>query len=462
MNKRIATVIAAGLLSASTFSLAETPQNVILIIGDGMDDQQISIARNYLVGSQGRLTLDAMPVRSTAQVLTVDNDDPNKPVYVADSANSATSLATGVITSRGRIATTAKTDQSITTIIEMAQQAGLKTGIVSTASVTDATPASFIAHIDKRFCEDPSMMIDGLMHGRFPIECESYTKANGRSGSISEQLAASNVDVILGGGMQHFDIAAEASDKTVLQQAVDNGFNIVTSVAELENANNDSKLLGLFSPSTMPTLMRGENGRIAEAPEKSVMNHIYKYLGEITPPPVMICEDNPKFASMPTMKQMTDAAISHLDSNQGFFLMIESASIDKASHGRNACGSIGEVQQLNAALDSALAYAETSPNTLIIVTADHGQAAQMIPEVSLFSNAAYGGLPAATPGLIARIKTPEGSIMGVNYATNESFAEEHTGVNVPVFANIVGQDVIAPMITQPDIFTITANHLGLK
>jgi alkaline phosphatase len=80
----------------------------------------------------------------------------------------------------------------------------------------------------------------------------------------------------------------------------------------------------------------------------------------------------------------------------------------------------------------------------------------------MFSNPAYGGLPAATPGLIARIKTPEGSIMGVNYATNESFAEEHTGVNVPVFANQVGQELIAPMITQPDIFFITAGHLGLK
>ena len=46
--------------------------NVILIIGDGMDDVQISIARNYLKGARGRLTLDALPVRSTVQVLTVD------------------------------------------------------------------------------------------------------------------------------------------------------------------------------------------------------------------------------------------------------------------------------------------------------------------------------------------------------------------------------------------------------
>ena len=69
-----------ALLGPVQGSMAETqadpPPNVILIIGDGMDDQQITIARNYLVGSNGKLTLDGLPVRSTAQVLTVDESDP--------------------------------------------------------------------------------------------------------------------------------------------------------------------------------------------------------------------------------------------------------------------------------------------------------------------------------------------------------------------------------------------------
>ena len=36
------------------------PPKVVLIIGDGMDDQQITIARNYLAGDAGRLMLDTM------------------------------------------------------------------------------------------------------------------------------------------------------------------------------------------------------------------------------------------------------------------------------------------------------------------------------------------------------------------------------------------------------------------
>ncbi len=103
--------------------------NVILIIGDGMDDQQITIARNYLVGSRGRLGLDQLPLRGVSQVLTVSEQ--GDPVYVADSANSATTMATGIITSRGRIATTAGEDNAITTIIEMAEAEGLETGLVT-------------------------------------------------------------------------------------------------------------------------------------------------------------------------------------------------------------------------------------------------------------------------------------------------------------------------------------------
>lgn len=56
---------------------------VILIIGDGMDDQQITIARNYLVGSRGRLVLDDLPFRTAARVETIAEDSPSQPVYYA-------------------------------------------------------------------------------------------------------------------------------------------------------------------------------------------------------------------------------------------------------------------------------------------------------------------------------------------------------------------------------------------
>jgi alkaline phosphatase len=245
-----------------------------------------------------------------------------------------------------------------------------------------------------------------------------------------------------------------------LNLARKNGFQVVTTPAQLANRDPRSRLLGLFSESTMPVRLQGEDGRTAEEPEPSLLNHVHRYLGDVTLPAVMDCEPNPEAAAVPSLQLMTDAALEQLsrDNDTGFFLMIESASIDKQSHERKPCGSIGEVEQLDEALASALAFADENPQTLIIVTADHSQAAQLIPYVSLFEG--YP-IPTYTPGMLARIRTPEGSHMAVNYATTNFFMEEHTGAAVPVYSNSEGIGRVAPYIQQLEIFEITRDYLGL-
>ena len=435
------------------------PKNVILIIGDGMDDHQITIARNYLRGASGRLTLDTMAHRGVAQVLTVSNEQPDQAVYVADSANSATSIATGVVTSRGRIATSAGTDRDLTTIVELASRAGIKTGLVSTASVTDATVAAFYAHISLRACENPDMMSDALLYDRVPVDCSPDLKENGGLGSISEQLTMSQLDLALGGGFEHFTANAEGQSIPVSSIAETAGFEILTNIDDLAAASLENRWLGLFAPGTLPVRLQGENGRKAEKPVPSIMNRVHWSQGDVTLPAPMLCEANPDYAGTPSLKLMTDRALAQLSHNNtnGFFLMIESASIDKESHARQACGSIGEVAQLDEALESALAFAADHPETLIIVTADHGQSAQLVPTTSLFD--AFG-LPIYTPGQTVRIQTPEGALMTVNYATNSFLLEEHTGVNAPLFTN--GIVPVPTMLTQPDIFNVMEKFLGLK
>ena len=439
-----------------TQSLPAYSANVILIIGDGMDDAQITIARNYLVGPRGKLSLDNLPVRSSVQVLSVSDQDPSQYVFVADSANSATAIATGVVTSRGRIGTTAGTDEDAINIVDLVQQQGILTGLVTTANITDATPAAFYAHTNSRDCENPSLMVDVEVYDGVFVDCSADLKRNGGKGSISEQLVSSGVDVLLGGGLKHFTVPSEAGDNEVLALAKQAGYQVALNPEQLSGINQ-GKLLGLFSDSTMPVIWRGEDGRKAERPELSWANLIHWSMGEVTYPDTMICEDNPEFTGLPTLVEMTDKALAVLSSEgDDFFLMIESASIDKQAHRRKACGSIGELQQLNDALDSALAFAESHPDTLILVTADHGQAAQIIPVESLFSASPY---PIYSPGHLARIVTPQGPIMAVNYATNAFVAGEHTGVNVPLLTNSVGAGLVPSMITQPEIFTLIKRYL---
>ena len=93
-----------------------------------------------------------------------------------------------------------------------------------------------------------------------------------------------------------------------------------------------------------------------------------------------------------------------------------------------------------------------------MVTADHAQAAQLVPAESLFSEFP---IPIFTPGKVARIMTPEGSVMAVNYATNNFNMEEHTGAAVPLFSNDEGLERIPPFMQQSQVFTITRDYLGL-
>ncbi|MDC1144581.1 alkaline phosphatase [Porticoccaceae bacterium] len=434
-----------------------SPRKVILIIGDGMDDNQITIARNYLVGARGKLVLDSLPHRSAVQVLTVSEENPEQPIYVADSASSATAMATGTATSRGRIATTAKNDQDIPTIIELAVRSGLKTGVVTTASITDATPASFVAHVNHRGCQGPNEMVGSIAFGGVISSCGADFKANGGAGSIAEQIADSSVDILLGGGLKYFQQPVEgyrSTDDTVLSLAESNGFHVITAKTGLGKLSHEDKVLGLFSHSTLPVRLIGEDGRKAELVGRDQNEYV------LLPSP-FACENNPNHSNVPSLLQMTEFALGHLsrDSDLGFLLVIESASIDKESHERRTCGHIGETQQLNQALAAALEFSETHPETLIMVTADHGQAAQLIPQQSVF-------LPidesVHSPGYVARVKTLEDALMGVNYATN-NFARmgEHTGVQVPLYASGPGVNELPSFILQTEIFSIIANYLRL-
>lgn len=425
---------------------------VILFIGDGFDDQQITIARNYLVGSNGRLVLDDMPYRGAMQVHTVDENDPGRPVYVGDSASGATAMATGVATSVGRIGTTASSDQDVANIMELAQISGISTGIVTTSSVTDASPAAFIAHINSRYCDVPSGMVkENKRHPQDSTDCSDDYIRNGGAGSIAEQIASSKMDLIIGGGTTPFAQTIEGdSTTTIAEYAQNSGFTFTQSLSELNHLGESARVLGLFSSGTMPVRLRGSDGGEAR--------FIERIGDDIQWPEPFRCEENPEFDSVPTLAQMTKAALERLNGEAGFMLMVESSSIDKEAHYWRPCGHIGEVAQLDEAVLVALNHAKQHPETLILVTADHGQAAQLIPQISDLALQNY-----STTGRFARVRTPEGGIMGINYATNNSpFWEEHSGVQVPIYASGPGVNRLPTFVHQTDVYKIAAAHLGLS
>ena len=453
MTRLIVTFACLSCLVACAEPPAEAPYsasspNLILIIGDGMDDHQITIARNYLVGNAGRLTLDDMPFRGMVQVQTVDNTNPAVPRYVGDSASGATAMATGQPTAEGRISTAAKTNEHLPTIMEMARAAGMRTGIVTTSRITDATPASFVAHMSNRYCEMPRGMVrEEPIIPQDSTDCSAEFIANGGSGSIVEQIVNLDIDIYLGGGAGRFTDFIEGSDSiTIRDAAVANSFRIIESGSELMGDLGQGKVLGLFTDGHMPERMRG-----------GVADFIERVNGVPQWPEAFGCEPNPAFGDTPSLAAMTRVALDRLDSHEGFLLVVESASIDKAMHYWRPCGHIGEMEQLDEAVEVSLDYAAVNRSTLVLVTADHGQTAQLLPHTSGLAPQQF-----APTGRFARVRTPEDGIMGIGYASNDSpHWEDHTGVQVPLYAAGPRVDGLPHYLLQSDIFHIVATHLGL-
>ncbi len=429
-------------------------RNVILFVGDGVDDSQLTIGRNYLLGADGAFSFDDFPHRAAAKVLTVEEESPDKPQYVGDSASGGTALSAGVVTSRGRIATTAGSDEDVVTILELAEAAGKRTGIVTTASLTDATPASFVAHISRRFCEGP-MDMDGARGGTMP-GCPEDKKSNGGPGSIAEQIADADVEVLLGGGKRHFDQADEGG-ANLIDKMKERGYAVVENAVQLSSLAEDTeKVLGLFGSSTLPVEWSGEN-QLRARPVKLSSD------GQPEPVEPFSCVENPAFGERPTLEAMTRQALALLtagDGGEGFFLMVESASIDKQAHAANPCGQIGETQALDDSVKAVLEFAMGRDDTLIVVASDHGHSPQIVPYPSMFAGGPVPQ-PQYPPGKLAVLETLEGSLMGISYGSNKLGIEEHIGTQIPVFASGPGAERVRGLMRQSDVFDVMREAMGL-
>ncbi|MFG6402309.1 alkaline phosphatase [Microbacterium sp. P04] len=412
-------------------------KNVILLIGDGMGDSEITVARNYAEGAAGTLKgIDALPLTGQYTHWAVNAD--GTPNYASESASTASAWSTGTKTINGRLSvdysTTVGADGKTksynpqATLLEIAKANGLKTGNVSTAEIQDATPGAEIAHISARGCYGPATM----------TACPDETIEKGGLGSISEQLLNVRPDVTLGGGQTSFTQSATAgpwAGQTLFNQAADRGYQVVRDAAGLAavtEASADKPVLGLFTPGNFPVRYNTVNATV----------------GGGALPAVPCTENAGRLPAELSLASLTTKAIGLLDNEDGFFLQVEGASIDKQDHAANACGQIGETVDLDEAVQAALAFAEKNDDTLVIVTADHAHTSQIV-----------GG---ATPGLSVNLLTEEGQSMIVAYNTAAAGeSQQHTGSQVRIAGYGPGAAGVIGLTDQTDLFFTSADALDL-
>jgi alkaline phosphatase len=182
-------------------AIKQKAKNIILFIGDGMGPNQVALAKFATGGPDHKLSFENFPI--TGIVYNHSSDS-----LYTDSAAAATTWATGVKTKNGYLAVDAE-KKFLPTIPELLSTKGYKSGLVSTSSITHATPAAFYAHIDNRYKEK----------------------------EIAKMLIDSDIDIALGGGEEFFDVPPEDGlfmiyDNTLLDSSL---------------LNSKEQVIGLFA-----------------------------------------------------------------------------------------------------------------------------------------------------------------------------------------------------------------------
>ena len=451
-----------------------TPQakNVIIFVGDGMGISTITAGRIYagqkrgLDGESFKLAMETMPHMALSRTYSHD-------FQVSDSSSTATAMVAGVRTRSGVVGVThavprgncaSAQGNGTDTLFELAERKGLATGILSTARITHATPASTYAESANRNWEDDASFGNVDAAGCADIAAQ-----------LVDWPVGDGFEVAMGGGRQHFltddTFDPEYDDKkgrrqderdlTIAWTAKSDDHTVIYSGEEFAavDFDSDARVLGLFEPSHM----QYELDRIADP------------------------------SAEPSLAELTRAAITRLSRDEdGFVLMVEGGRIDHAHHGVNAARALEDTDAFDTAIAAALEMTNVE-DTLIIVTADHSHTMTM------------AGYPRRNNPILAKVQYPTGAMARGNdgkpyttlgYANGQSAcrrledgavnctrqdisdvdttdkdylqqslvfmgSETHAGEDVAIFASGPGSHLVRGVMDQNEIFHVMGFSSGL-
>ncbi|MHB2021427.1 MAG: alkaline phosphatase, partial [Candidatus Xenobia bacterium] len=212
--KRRALLALVLLLSGSLLAAVKPApeRSAILFVADGLGPAELTT----LQLANPHLQLSTVTHWGSISVQSLDNPVP-------DAASASTALATGHRTRNGLVAMDAAGNK-LATLLEAARQAGKLTGIVTNLPVTHASVASFAAHLPRH---DDEM-------------------------GAAIQYVSDGPDVILGGGAEFFlptgtEGGRRQDGKNLVEEASAHGYRVVRTSADLQTANGQGKMLGLFA-----------------------------------------------------------------------------------------------------------------------------------------------------------------------------------------------------------------------
>lgn len=324
-------------------------KNVILFVGDGMGISTLTAARIYQGQQQGhsgeenRLSFETFPYSGLVKTYSANQQTP-------DSAPTMTAIVTGVKTKDGIIGVDDQAirgncasgqNQAVLSALQLAEIAGMSTGVVSTARLTHATPAATYAHaVERNWEADSNMPQAAIDAGCTDIAAQLIDFPYG-----------DGIEVALGGGRTYFMANTETDPENGSNGRRNDGRDLT---AEWTSKYSDSayvwnreQFLAVDTRNVKHLLGLFENSHMQYEADR---------------------QDD--VAGEPSLAEMTSRALDMLKQNdKGYFLMVEAGRIDHAHHAGNAARALQDTVALSEAVRVAMEKADD--DTLILVTADH-------------------------------------------------------------------------------------------
>jgi len=382
-----------------------TARNVVLVVGDGLGIGAREAIRLATVGQDGQLAMDGLRYAGWTRT---DSADPEE--AVTDSAASATAFATGVRTSNGAVSVDVD-GTPVPTLLEHAQRLRKATGLVTTAQVTDATPAAFGALVPDR--ADQSEI-------------------------ARQYVEVTRPDVILGGGEDWWypagdegahpddpdDPRPEVSRGTagdLVTRAQEVGYDYVTDADGLA-ATRSGRVLGLFANEEM----------FEQAPEGQ----------------------GDEYAPTVPLATMTAKALEVLSRDrQGFFLLVEEEGVDEMAHANNAARAIQAGQALDETVALVRDFADRHPGTLVVVVGDHETGGLAVENVDAEDES--GDTASTDPAVTQSLEDGPFPVAGSDLQfTVDWTTGSHTGGATPLSAEGPGAERLARSQHSTDVFVV--------
>ncbi len=289
----------------------DRPRRIIQLVSDGMSMGTFSCADQYSWLVRGR-SLAWTELYHRADVVTAVVNMRSLNSLVTDSAAASSSWGSGSRVRNGSL-NLLPDGRELKTLYDVLGDAGWARGLVTTTEITHATPAGFATNVEDR----------------------------GGAEQIAAQYLERRIEVLLGGGEKFFDPAKRKDKCDLKAEYREAGYRVMDCRSELKQAPSKGRWLGTFASSHLPYTIDHQ-------------------------------ADEKLQANVPTLSEMTRAALHRLSEESHFILQVEGGRVDHGAHSSDAAAVMGDQLAFDEALEVCLEFQRQAPETLLVVTTDHG------------------------------------------------------------------------------------------